>query len=107
MSEWIDVLQQCVGFEWDKGNRLKSWLKHHVTEGEAEQVFFNEPLLLLEDQEHSAQENRLWALGHTDEERLLFITFTIRKNLIRVISARNMSKKEKENYEKFKTNPQI
>ena len=104
MSDAINILQQCTGFEWDKGNSLKNWLKHHVSEGETEEVFFNEPLVILEDEKHSSHESRFWALGHTDQGRLLLIVFTVRKNLVRVISARTMNKKEKENYENFKTN---
>ena len=98
------ILDNCQGFQWDKGNSLKSWLRHHVTEGDAEQVFFNEPLLLSEDEWHSQQENRFRVLGHTDGERYLFIVFTVRKDLVRIISARDMNKKEREIYEKHKTN---
>ena len=98
------ILEGCQGFQWDKGNSLKSWLKHRVTEGEAEQTFFNQPLLLSEDERHSQQENRFRALGHTDGERYLFIVFTVRKDLVRIISARNMNKKERGVYEKYKTN---
>lgn len=98
------LLESCHGFQWDKGNSLKSWVKHKVSEGEAEQVFLNEPLLLWEDKEHSEQENRSWAMGRTDQGRHLFVVFTIRKDLVRIISARNMNKKEREAYEKFKTN---
>ena len=57
------MLESCQGFQWDKGNSLKSWFKHRVTQGDAEQVFFNEPLLLSEDEKHSQRENRFWALG--------------------------------------------
>ena len=97
------ILEDCQGFQWDKGNSLKSWLKHHVSESEAEQAFFNEPLLLLEDARHSQLENRFQALGRTDGGRYLFIVFTVRKYLVRIISARDMHKKEREVYEKYKT----
>ncbi len=68
---------------------------------EAEQVFFNSPLLLLEDGSHSRLEPRLHALGKSDEERLLHITLTLRRSgqLIRVISARDMHRKERAVYE--------
>ena len=101
------IFDDCRGFQWDKGNNLKNWLKHRVHEGEAEQIFFNEPLLVLGDTEHSHMENRFWALGVTDHGRLLFLAFTIRENFIRIISARDMNKKERERYEKFKTNTKI
>ena len=97
------MLEGCQGFQWDKGNSLKNWLKHRVTEGEAEQSFFNEPLLLSIDDGHSLQENRFLALGHTDGERYLIIVFTVRKDLVRIISARDMNKKEREAYEKYKS----
>ena len=101
------ILDNCQGFQWDKGNSLKSWLKHYVTEGDAEQVFFNEPLLLSIDEKHSQQETRFRAMGYTNENRYLYIVFMVRNNLIRVISARNMNKKERFVYEKFKTNTKI
>ncbi len=93
-------LQVIIGFDWDDGNARKND-KHGVTMAEAEQVFFNAPLLLLEDIAHSQQEPRLHALGKTNEERALHITFTLRQmgTLIRVISARDMHRKEKQIYE--------
>ena len=94
------ILQECEGFDWDNGNQKKSWEKHNVSIPECEQVFFNIPLLLFDDIKHSDMERRLYVLGKTDLERELFIAFTIRKKLIRVISARDMSKKEREFYEK-------
>ena len=91
---------QITGFNWDDGNARKND-KHGVSMAEAEQVFFNAPLLFLEDSAHSQQEPRLHALGKTDEGRALHMTFTPRqsKTLIRVISARNMHKKERAIYE--------
>lgn len=89
-----------AGFEWDKGNLNKNWIKHKVSNMECEEVFFNQPLLIVEDQKHSYQEKRFYALGKTENNRLLFISFTTRQNNIRIISARAMSKKEKEQYEK-------
>ena len=96
------LLEDAQGFQWDQGNSLKNWLKHRVSEGESEQVFFNEPLLLLTDEKHSQEENRFCLMGRTDQERYLFIVFTVRKNLIRIISARDMHKKERGAYEKLK-----
>jgi uncharacterized DUF497 family protein len=89
-------LPSILGFEWDKGNARKND-KHGVSMAEAEQVFFNAPLMLLEDARHSQQEPRFHALGHTDQRRLLHISFTLRAGgtLIRVISARDMHRKEK------------
>lgn len=93
-------LRKITGFNWDEGNARKNE-KHGVSTAEAEQVFFNAPLLLLEDAAHSQQEPRLHALGKTDEERALHITFTLRQPgvLIRVISARDMHRKERAIYE--------
>ena len=94
-------LTGITGFDWDEGNARKND-KHNVSMGEAEQVFFNGPLLVLEDSKHSNQEPRFHALGKSDEKRLLHITFTLRQagEKIRIISARDMHKKEREIYEK-------
>ena len=94
-------LLQIEGFEWDEGNSRKSIDKHAVSQTEAEQVFFNEPLLIVEDVRHSSYEIRLHALGQTDAGRLLHISFTLRGDgkLIRVISARTMHRKERLLYE--------
>ncbi len=89
------------GFDWDHGNVRKSADKHGVSQAEAEQVFFNEPLLVVVDLGHSLDETRFHALGHTDGNRLLHVTFTLRAEarLIRVISARTMHRKERVRYE--------
>lgn len=92
-------LSVCEGFEWDAGNVQKSWRKHSVTCSECEQVFFNRPLLALEDVKHSATEKRYFALGVTDGGRRLFVAFTLRERRIRVISARDMSRRERSIYE--------
>ncbi len=86
------------GFEWDEGNARKND-KHDVTASEAEQVFFNQPLLMLEDAKHSQAEPRFHALGATHRGRKLHITFTVRGARIRVISARDMHRKERSLYE--------
>ena len=93
-------LQKITGFNWDAGNARKNE-KHGVSTAEAEQVFFNVPLLLLEDSAHSQDEPRIHALGKTDDGRALHITFTLRQSdqLIRVISARDMHRKERTIYE--------
>ena len=91
-------LSGCTGFEWDKGNSTKNWLKHNVSPLESEQIFFNQPLIVAMDEAHSQKENRFYALGRTDQERPLFVVFTIRKNLIRMISARAMSREERAVY---------
>jgi uncharacterized DUF497 family protein len=94
-------LARIDGFDWDSGNRRKSVEKHSVTNGEAEQVFFDERLLVLEDHCHSQHEPRYHVLGRTDAGRRLHITFTLRNDgqLIRVISARDMHWKERARYE--------
>lgn len=93
-------LTRIASFDWDKGNDRKND-KHGVSTAEAEQVFFNEPLLLIADAKHSQGEPRFHALGKTDEGRTLHITFTLRNagEKIRVISARDMHKKERTIYE--------
>jgi len=93
-----ELFDKCIGFEWDNGNSLKNWERHQVIQGECEQVFFNEPLIVFDDLKHSQEEQRMFLLGTTDSGRLLFMVFTVRNNLIRVISARDMNKKERKIY---------
>ena len=76
------LLLNCIGFEWDKGNAEKNWIRHQVTRNECEQIFFSDPLIIADDTKHSHYEKRWYILGRTDVGRLLFITFTIRKDLI-------------------------
>lgn len=97
-NEIQNILKKCTGFEWDKGNSRKNWINHQVTPPECEQIFFNQPLIIHSDLKHSEYESRFYALGKTDQGRKLFIAFTIRNDQIRVISARNMTRKEKEVY---------
>lgn len=94
MKELLD----CTGFQWDDGYADKNWSKHRVSRTECEQVFFNQPLLVTDDLEHSKLEDRCYALGRTDGDRLLFVVFTIRTTLIRVISARDMTRRERKVY---------
>ena len=93
--------RHVTGFDWDAGNARKSQDKHGVSQAEAEQVFFNEPLVVRADARHSQQEPRYHALGKTDDGRRLHITFTLRDagRKIRVISARPMSRKERRIYD--------
>jgi uncharacterized protein len=94
-------LSHIEGFDWDRGNSRKSADKHDVSQAEAESIFFNDPLIVIEDVRRSGQETRLNALGKTAEGRLLHVTFTLRYDatLIRVISARDMHRKERKAYE--------
>ncbi|WP_137157956.1 BrnT family toxin [Rhizobium sp. FKL33] len=98
MIDW----SQIVGFDWDDGNARKSVAKHDVRQVEAEQIFFNDPLVIASDIGHSFYEVRFHALGQTDVGRLLHVTFTLRADntKLRVISARPMSRKERDAYEK-------
>ena len=91
-------MPEFEGFERDQGNIDKNWLNHSVTPQETEQVFFNAPLIVADDAKHSKTEKRYFVLGQTDEDRPLFIAFTVRKKRIRVISARDMSRKERKVY---------
>jgi uncharacterized DUF497 family protein len=95
----LDLLARCVGFEWDTGNLTKNQQKHDVSPSECEQIFFNHPLVVAQDERHSDQEDRFFALGQTDAGRLLFVVFVVRKDIIRVISSRNMNRKERKVYE--------
>ena len=94
----MELFNSCTGFQWDQGNIDKNWLKHKVSNNECEQIFFNEPLLVADDRKHSEAEKRWFALGKTDANRFLFVVFTIREGLIRIISARDMHQKERKIY---------
>ena len=103
-----NILNQCEGFQWDEGNADKNWIRHKVSKNECEQVFFNLPLIFGDDAKHSTNENRWYVLGKMDSNRFLFIVFTIRDKYIRIISARDMNKKERRiYYEQIKRNTKI
>ena len=102
MAGLPDQLAQCTGFQWDAGNAEKNWEQHQVSRGEAEQVFFQRPLLIAADPEHSQGEPRYAALGWSAAGRRLTIVFTVRGSLLRVISARDMSRRERRIYERPK-----
>ena len=95
----LERLVRCAGFQWDEGNLLKNWERHRVSAAECEQVFFNRPLVAAPDEGHSGTEPRFFALGHTDADRYLFVVFTIRGRLVRVVSARDMNRRERKAYE--------
>jgi uncharacterized DUF497 family protein len=91
-------LTDCIGFDWDEWNSGKIWEKHRVTPEEAEEVFFHDPFVLRGDRSHSVQEKRYGVLGQTGRGRRLFVVFTLRIRQIRVISARDMNRRENEEY---------
>ncbi len=93
-----EVISNCIGFNWDHGNSEKNWILHQVSRNECEQVFFNAPIVVGANVFHSQSEERWFLLGKTDNNRQLFIVFTIRGKRIRIISARDMSKKERRIY---------
>ncbi len=91
----------AVGFDWDDGNSEKNWIRHGVSRQESEQIFFNRPLVVADDELHSDTELRFYALGRTDADRLLFVVYTLRgeEPRVRVISARDMMAHERREYE--------
>ena len=91
-------IPEWEGFDWHSGNAEKNWKRHGISPSESEQIFFNRPLLVSDDIVHSEREKRLYALGQTDEGRELFIAFTMRERRIRVISARDINRKERRVY---------
>lgn len=99
-------------FEWDAGNADKNWTRHRVSQAECEQVFFNQPLVVGEDEFHSVTEHRQYALGSTDAGRLLFVVYTLRGERVRIISARDMTAHERKGYEhvraqEHETDPEV
>jgi|SRR3989304_7059345 len=103
----MDTLSNLKGFDWDEGNITKNWEKHGVTHVECEEVFFNEPLFIKKDDPHSKSESRYYVLGRTNSNRFLFLVFAIRSNKIRVISARDMNKKERKIYEQTEKDTEV
>jgi uncharacterized DUF497 family protein len=93
------IFEQFSGFQWDRGNTDKNLITHNVENWECEQVFFNRPLLVLDDPKHSVSEKRWAAFGKTNAHRFLVVIFTKRNNLIRTISARDMNKRERKFYD--------
>jgi uncharacterized DUF497 family protein len=99
-------------FDWDEGNAEKNWLRHRVSPAECEQVFFNRPLVVAEDVQHSDAEDRFFALGQSDAGRLLFVAYVLRGDKVRVISARDMTRREQKEYEgariqELETDPEV
>ncbi|MCK4554056.1 BrnT family toxin [Candidatus Parcubacteria bacterium] len=93
-------LSQLEGFDWDDGNAEKNWAKHKVTPEECEEAFFDEDKKITKDKLHSNNEDRYIFIGKTTQERLLYSVFTVRNNKIRIISSRDINKKEIQLYEK-------
>lgn len=98
MSLIPEFFPHVTGFEWNDGNSDKNWLRHRVTRADAEQVFLNRPLLLAQSPRRTEVEVRYFALGRTDMDRHLAIVFAVRGTLLRVISARPMSRRERRTY---------
>lgn len=98
VSDLQELLSAVDGFEWDAGNTDKNVLGHGVSQREAEEMFFVAPIILLEDEKHSASERRFLMLGPTRTGRLLTAAFTLRGSLIRIISVRDMSRTERRRY---------
>jgi uncharacterized DUF497 family protein len=96
-----DPLDGCTGFDWDESNTEKNWERHRVTPEEAEDVFFHEPLVVRGDVHHSKNEKRYYALGQTGTGRKVFVSFTVRRDFIRVISVRDMNRNEMVIYAKY------
>jgi len=96
-------LADCSGFQWDAGNSDKNWEAHRVSRAEAEQVFFNRPIVVALDTKHSQQEPRYAALGQANDGRRLMIVFTVRETSVRVISVRDQSREERKVYGQAET----
>ena len=107
MKDWTDILSFAEDFEWDEGNIKKNWERHRVSHIECEEIFLNRPIIVKKDEPHSTSEDRYFVLGKTDADRLLFIIFTLRSNKIRIISARDMNRKERNIYEETQEDTQV
>src|SRR3989338_4470708 len=104
----MKIIPDPLSFAWDKGNLDKNFKKHGVTNKEAENVFENKPIFIFADEKHSTlKEKRYGAFGVTNQDRLLSVVFTVRNEYVRIITARNMSRKERRAYEKIKNNSKL
>lgn len=99
-----EIFDKYFDFQWDNGNDTKSWNKHEVSQIECEQVFFNFPIIVTHDSKHSHEEIRYRLLGRTNNDRKLYLAFTLRRNLVRIISARDMDRNERGIYEETQKN---
>lgn len=97
-QNWLIKLKP-LKFEWDKHNKGKNWEKHQVDFRECEEVFLNRPTKFFPDPKHSNKEKRLVVYGITNQRRKLTIVFTLRNKKVRVVSARDMNRKERKIYE--------
>ena len=96
----MDELWAWTGFEWDDGNSEKNWLAHRVRRSECEEVLLNRPLIVVQGHLRDDSESRYVAMGETGAGRTLVVVFTIRGSLVRVISARDLSRRERSVYER-------
>jgi len=92
-----EFFEDIEGFQWDDANSAKNWIRHQVSQTEAEQVFLNRPVVVTDAR--VGTEGRWFAFGRTDADRLLTVVFTIRGPLLRVISARPMSRAERKSHD--------
>ncbi len=106
----LEHLKRAIGFQWDDGNLDKSAMARRVEFWESEETFFNQPFVVLPDEKPSAKEERYYGLGKTDFGRRVLVVFTLRGDEVRVISARDMSRKERtvfERHERNQDNPEV
>jgi uncharacterized DUF497 family protein len=96
----VKTIEEPISFEWDEGNSQKSWIKHKITAGQAQQVFFDMKKIVYKDAPHSRGEERYIVLGKTEAAEVLFVVYTLRGKHVRIISARRANRKEVLLYEK-------
>ena len=101
MSLLDEFFEGLEGFQWDEGNSEKTWVRHEVSQAECEQLFLNKPIVVAFDEGHSKLERRFVALGRAESGRQLTVVFTVRGSLLRVISGRPMSRRERGIYAKL------
>jgi len=86
-------------FEWDKNKAIANLSKHNVSFDEAKTVF-NDPLYIdFYDIDHSDDEHRYIIVGQSQQGRVLIVSYTEREEAIRLISAREATRQERETYE--------
>ena len=86
-------------FDWDKIKAASNLARHKVSFEEAATVFGDPLSDIFDDPDHSAEELRFLIMGHSEKGKLLFVSHTDDGETVRIISAREPTREEREKYE--------
>ena len=86
-------------FGWDPSKDAANWVRHRISFEEAVTVFADPLARIFDDPDHSADEHRELIIGHSSKQRLLIVSFAERERIIRLVSARRVTRGERRAYE--------